>query len=252
MSGQSIASLQELVIAPNTKGQLVPPLQPVRAQTAAAQPAPYTAAPAGGGQMTAVQEDKRLNVLRETMHFMRGFVARPRAVASLFPSSARLARAIAQQIDTASRGIVIELGPGTGAVTRALLAQGVSSDRLILIEHNRDFVNLLRFRFPGVSVILASAFDIKVRLQDGNELSAVVSGLPLLNIEDRARRQLIDDCLHLLGPNKPFIQLSYGLKPPAPEQANWRVRKVGWIFRNIPPATVWTYTRRTAPNAERT
>lgn len=180
----------------------------------------------------------------DNMHFLRGMSANPRSVASLFPSSQALARRIAAQVDPSKPGPVLELGPGTGAVTAALLERGVDPHRLLLVECDGDFVRLLRKRFPGVRVRLADALSIEDHLPRGSEPAcAIVSGLPLLNLSVPVRERLIEDCLSKLAPGAPLIQLSFGWRPPVAKSSKWAVRSAGVALRNLPPATVWVYSR---------
>jgi phosphatidylethanolamine/phosphatidyl-N-methylethanolamine N-methyltransferase len=184
--------------------------------------------------------------------------ASPRYVASLFPSSPALARRIAAQVDPRSDGTVLELGPGTGAVTAALLERGVDPERLILVERDAEFVQLLRKRFPGVRVRLGNALDIEHQLPDRSErVGAIVSGLPLRNLRAAVRERLVEDCISRLTPGAPLIQVSFGWRPPVPKGKKWRVRSAGVAIRNLPPATVWVYSRHaadspTAPRPEET
>ena len=137
----------------------------------------------------------------------------------------------------------MELGPRTGAVTSALLERGVTRSRFILIEHNVEFVSLLRERFPGVCVKHRDALDVNAALANQREaLSAVVSGLALLNYREAVRRRLIERSLHRLEPGAPFVQLSFGRKPPVLKWNDWLVRRAGRVFRSLPPATVWVYS----------
>jgi phosphatidylethanolamine/phosphatidyl-N-methylethanolamine N-methyltransferase len=184
--------------------------------------------------------------MKRNMLFLRGLVDNPRGVASLFPSSRALARLIAAQVEPDGDGAVLELGAGTGAVTCALLERGVRASRLFLVESNEDFVRTLRKRFPGVNVRFGNALDIDGLLLDRpGSASAVVSGLPLLNFQISVRNRLIEQCLFNLAPKAPFIQLSFGWKPPVAETGKWLVRRAGATLRNLPPATVWIYSKRT-------
>jgi phosphatidylethanolamine/phosphatidyl-N-methylethanolamine N-methyltransferase len=181
---------------------------------------------------------------RENLQFLRGLVANPSGVSSVFPSSPALARAIAAQVDPSIPGTVLELGPGTGAVTRALLARGIQPSRLKLIERDDRFVDMLRKNFAGVTVEQGDALDIRgIHKELEGPLAAIVSGLPLLNFPLIVRRQLLEDALTWLPPGAPFVQLSFGMSPPVPSGVRWDVRRAGVILRNIPPARVWVYTR---------
>jgi phosphatidylethanolamine/phosphatidyl-N-methylethanolamine N-methyltransferase len=181
---------------------------------------------------------------RENLEFVRGLLANPRNVSSLFPSSPALARRIATEVDPNAGGIVVELGPGTGAVTCALLARGVTPGRLLLVERDDAFVALLQSRFPGISVRHGNALDIDEVLAGEREpVTAIVSGLPLLNFPESVRTRLLERSLARLEPGRPFIQQSFGLWPPLSQNELWSVRSAGREYRNIPPAAVWVYTR---------
>lgn len=173
--------------------------------------------------------------------FLKGLIANPRGVSAPTPSSPALARAIAAEVDPARDGLVVELGPGTGVVTEALLERGVPADRLVLIEQEPCFAQLLRRRFPRVKVIEGDALIFESLIPFDAEVSAVVSGLPLLQFPLHTRRSLLRRSLNCQdGCGAAFIQLSYSWKPPVPAEPGMRLsKKVVW--RNLPPAHVWTY-----------
>jgi phosphatidylethanolamine/phosphatidyl-N-methylethanolamine N-methyltransferase len=181
---------------------------------------------------------------RENLQFIRGLLANPRNVSSLFPSSPALARRIAAEIDPSMGGTVVELGPGTGAVTAALLSRGLEPGRLFLVEYDSAFVALLKARFPGVRVHQGNALDVDDVLADiRGPVTAMVSGLPLLNFPEAVRLHLLERALARLEPGRPFVQQSFGFWPPVSQSADWSVRSAGREFRNIPPAGVWVYTK---------
>jgi len=97
---------------------------------------------------------------RDELRFLRSLVTRPRAIGAIAPSSPALARKIAEQIDPTIPGSVLELGPGTGVITEALIARGISVDRLIAIEADPDLAKLMRERFPSLRIVEADAFDL--------------------------------------------------------------------------------------------
>lgn len=197
--------------------------------------------------MTTPTASQKLGFFSNNMQFLRGMGANPRYVASFFPSSHALAQKIAAQVIPSTDGTVLELGPRTGAVTAALLERGVQPERLILVERDSDFVRLLRKRFPGVRVRLGNALDVAHHLSDLSEqLCAIVSGLPLRNLRAPVRERLVEDCLAKLPPGAPLVQVSFGWHPPVSAGKSWRVRSAGVAIRNLPPATVWVYSRRPA------
>jgi phosphatidylethanolamine/phosphatidyl-N-methylethanolamine N-methyltransferase len=177
------------------------------------------------------------------LDFLRGLIARPKNVGALAPSSPALARAIAQQVDPAGPGPVLELGPGTGIVTEALIERGIAPERITAVEYDADFAKLVAKRFPRVHVMRGDAFDLANTLGTGAPFAAVVSGLPLLNHPIERRRALIEGALERLRPGAPYVQFSYGTRPPIEAPAGASVTRAAVIWLNLPPARVWVYRR---------
>lgn len=182
----------------------------------------------------------------EDLKFLKTWAAKPLTTGAVSPSGRWLARAMAAAIDPLWTGTVVELGPGTGAVTAALLARGVSPDRLVAVEYNPDFAEHLRARFPGLRVMVGDAYEFADTLRHAGiaNVAAVVSSLPLFTQPPLRRRHLLEQSMQALEPTRPFIQFSYALVPPVPAEAgNWTLDVSGWIMRNLPPARVWTYRK---------
>jgi phosphatidylethanolamine/phosphatidyl-N-methylethanolamine N-methyltransferase len=146
---------------------------------------------------------------------------------------------MAERVDPLRPGLVVELGAGTGVVTEALLARGIAPERLMVIEHGAYFADLLRDRFPRAKVIQGDAFLFERYLPEDTPVSAVVSGVPLLNFPLWRRKFLIDRALAAQDAGGRFIQLSYGWKPPVDPGRRELTKSIVW--RNFPPAHVWTY-----------
>jgi phosphatidylethanolamine/phosphatidyl-N-methylethanolamine N-methyltransferase len=185
--------------------------------------------------------------LRDELRFLRGLLARPRTTGAISPSGTALTRAMANHVDPADGLPVIELGPGTGVVTKALLDRGVDAKRIIAIEYSPEFCRLIRQRFPGVTVIQGDAYDLDRTLGGrADRVSAVVSSLPLVARPLHDRIRLIEAGLARMAPGKPFIQFSYLVKGPvAGVPGRFTAEPSRWIWMNLPPARVWLY-RRTA------
>lgn len=179
------------------------------------------------------------------LRFLQRLIVRPRAIGAIAPSSPQLARKIAQQIDPTAPGAVLELGPGTGVVTGALIARGIPVERLIAIEADPDLSHLMRKRFPGLRVVEGDAFELdRILPREGSgPFAATVSGLPLLNFSPARRRALIDGALDRMAPGSPFVQFSYGFTAPVPGDGEINVEEVGFVLANLPPARVWVYRR---------
>ena len=180
--------------------------------------------------------------------FLKGLLREPGAISAPTPSSKALAAAIAAKVDPLQSGLVVELGAGTGVVTQALLDRGIAPERLIAVEYCAYFAGLLAQRFTNVTVVQGDAFAFERYLPAGMQIAAVVSGVPLLNFPLPRRRALITRALALQGPEGRFIQLSYGWRPPI-SSAFGIVPEKTVVWRNFPPAHVWTFTAQEQPAA---
>jgi phosphatidylethanolamine/phosphatidyl-N-methylethanolamine N-methyltransferase len=178
--------------------------------------------------------------------FFRSLVSAPRLIGAVAPSGRALARAMAAAVPPIGRGLIVELGPGTGPVTRALIERGVAKERLVLIEYDPGFCRMLRQRFAPAVTIEGDAYDLPGALADfaHGPIAAVVSSLPLLNQPPHRREKLIADAFALMGLEGVFVQFTYGLLSPIPRDVcagHYSARGGAPIWRNLPPARVWTY-----------
>jgi phosphatidylethanolamine/phosphatidyl-N-methylethanolamine N-methyltransferase len=184
----------------------------------------------------------------EKTQFLRGLISSPLDVSALFPSSKGLARAMAEQIP-GDDGPVLELGPGTGAVTEAIIERGVPEGRIIAIECNRPFIATLAKRFPRLTVIEGDATDLGALIGASRErFAAVISGLPLINFPMHKRRAIVEAGLARVKPGGPFIQISYRGRPAVPASPTLSVTRARRIWRNFPPGYVWVYRKRERPS----
>ena len=182
--------------------------------------------------------------LDDEMQFIRTWIEKPLSTGAVMPSSKALARAMARYVDPAATGPVIELGPGTGPVTEALVQHGVDPARLVLVEFNPDFCRLLRTRYPQATVVQGDAYRLRRLLESTvrSPASAIVSGLPLVTKPVRTRLRLISDAMTLLAPGAPFVQFTYAMVTPIPKALNGiRAEASELIWMNVPPARVWVY-----------
>jgi phosphatidylethanolamine/phosphatidyl-N-methylethanolamine N-methyltransferase len=191
--------------------------------------------------------EKKSLRLDDEVKFIRSWIEKPISTGAVMPSSRVLARAMARYVDPESNGPVIELGPGTGPVTQALVRQGIDPARLVLVEFNPDFCRLLRARYPAATVVQGDAYRLR-RLLDGyvdEPAAAVVSGLPLVTKPLRTRLRLISDAMTLLAAGSPFVQFTYAMVPPIPKGLSGvRAEASELIWMNLPPARVWVYRGR--------
>jgi phosphatidylethanolamine/phosphatidyl-N-methylethanolamine N-methyltransferase len=178
--------------------------------------------------------------------FLRSWLERPLVTGAVTPSSRMLARTMASYVDPRTPGPVIELGPGTGPVTDALVRRGIAQDRLVLVEYNPAFCQLLKRRFPKATIIQGDAYDIGEALGEvlTEPAAATVSSLPLFTKPMEQRLDLLTAAQDVMHANAPFIQFTYAVVPPLPARSkHYTARGSNRVWLNLPPARVWVYRK---------
>jgi len=187
-----------------------------------------------------------------TALFLKRWLRQPLSMGAVMPSGPLLTRALAL---TAVRemqgrdGHVVELGAGTGEVTKALLAAGIASDRLALVERDPELISFLRRHFRGPRIIEGDAARLpKLLAREGvAKIATVVSGLPLLSLPAEVVTGIVHGVFEALPKGAALVQFTYGPSPPIPKALRENLHLVGAhgrrIWRNVPPAVVWTFRR---------
>lgn len=180
------------------------------------------------------------NMLSDLAFFLKQAVLQPKQTSSLVPSSRALAKAMAAALSPAT-GPVVEFGPGTGTITRAILDQGVAPADLTLFEMNPAFAEELHSRFPGVTIHVTGAQDAPKHIP--GKVGAVVSGLPLLSMPRSLRREIVGAAFEILRPDGFMVQFTYGQNAPLSAEGlaslGLRAEKTTKIWGNFPPAQVY-------------
>ncbi len=181
--------------------------------------------------------------------FFRLWLQNPREVGAILPSSPALSDAMAARIDLAAAGAVVEFGGGTGSITKSLL-RVVGPHGLFVIEREPSLAATLEKRWPSLRVFCADVREVKTLMADANisRVKAVVSGLPLLSMNIKLRREILRAAFDVLAPGGIFVQFTYGPNSPIPEPLCRRLgitaKRVKWVVSNVPPAAVWEYGRK--------
>ncbi len=187
-----------------------------------------------------------------TTLFLKRWLRRPFAMGAVVPSGRLLAEAMAETTKAALAGRpghVVELGAGTGEVTKALLAAGLAPERLALVERDPEFARFLRRHFPGPRIIEGDAARLPRLLAEHEvaPVAAVVSSLPLLSLPAGIVQSIVGGVFEALPRGGALVQFTYGPTPPVPRAVRERLHLDGAhgkrIWRNVPPAVVWTFTR---------
>lgn len=184
--------------------------------------------------------------LPDEVRFLQSWIQNPLKTGAVSPSSPALARMMASYIDPRQDGPVIELGPGTGPVTKALLKRGIAPERLFLIEYNPEFCTLLRLRYPGVTVIQGDAYALPQTLAGKlpGPAAGIVSSLPLFTMPQPERHRMVNEAFDLSAPGAPFVQFTYAVVSPVPLiPGRIEGQRSPRVWRNLPPARVWAYRR---------
>lgn len=177
--------------------------------------------------------------------FARQLLHNPSQIAAISPSSKFLARAMAAGLGPAT-GPIVEFGPGTGQLTKAILAAGVAPENLTLFEMSADFTRLLQSRFAGVKVHRVGA-QLAAQYLPPHSVGAVVSGLPLLSLPDPVVEAIMTAAFEILRPDGVYIQYTYGNKPPISTAIMARLGLVAvagkMVWPNLPPARIYRIKR---------
>ena len=180
------------------------------------------------------------------LRFFKGLMSQPKTVGAIVPTSVFMARRMASVANPASGLPVLELGPGTGVVTRAILRRGIAPDKLVSVEFSDEFCRHLKREMPDVTLLHGDAFRLEDTLGPlrSAKFDCVISGLPLLNFPVADRVKLLEDALNRIPVGRPFLQFCYGPLPPIPPgRGHYTIKRFGWEIRNIPPAQMWLYRR---------
>ncbi len=177
--------------------------------------------------------------------FLGEMMRRPTQVVAIAPSSAATARLMTEGIEYV-KGPIVEIGPGTGSFTKAILERGVAPDRLTLMEMNPRFCEALCEKFPGVRVINRPAQDIeKIKLSG---IGAVVSGVPVLS-RPTIQREVVGRAMNVMAQDGFFTQITYSPQSPISDEMQHELgvssEKLGTVWANLPPARVFKFRKRT-------
>jgi phospholipid N-methyltransferase len=185
--------------------------------------------------------------------FFCQWLRHPLSTAAIAPSSTKLAHAMLAGLPEKSQR-VIELGAGTGVFTQALLDHGIAKEDLLVLELNQRLHSHLRRRFPGLPVLQANASHLlqcadRCGYLDGGEIDAVVSGLGLLSMDLPTQHSILSAAFECLKTKGVFVQFTYGLSAPVKqdlvEDLGLTIQRGKFVFCNLPPATVYIYSRLT-------
>ena len=189
--------------------------------------------------------------LKEHLFFFKRWLENPLQLGAILPSSRPLgklvARHVMEQWKRSEPSHVIELGAGTGSFTQSLLDEGFPPELLICVELDPQLCAYLKNRFPKVHVLQGDATQLTSLVKNivKKPVSLIVSGVPMLSISEKERRFIVESSFRVLGETGKFFQFTYyPFSPIAVRKYALEKKRIGTIFRNIPPATVWCYEKK--------
>ena len=175
--------------------------------------------------------------------FFRRWLTNPLQMGSVIPSSAALCDRIVARIRRDPNEAVLELGAGTGVISRALLQGGVPAERLFVVEIVPDMAGHLARVLPGVNVVQGDARALPELIPShwAGRFGTVVCGIPLVLLSVPEQRRFID-AMDRVAPGRGFLHYSYCVTSPLPARKHGLVaRREAWTLLNFPPASVWRY-----------
>lgn len=178
--------------------------------------------------------------------FLRRWLANPLQMGSIVPSSPALCRRVVAAVRRAPDETVVELGAGTGVITRALLQAGIPATRIAVVEIVPDMARHLAATLPGVHVIEGDARALPgllrpLVLRGFGRVGTVVCGIPLVLLPLAEQRRFVG-AIAAVAPGRGFLHYSYCVTSPLPARRHGLVgRREAWTPLNIPPASVWRY-----------
>lgn len=178
-----------------------------------------------------------------TALFFRRWLANPLQMGSIIPSSRALCERVARNVERAPDEYVLELGAGTGVVSKALLDHGVPPEKLIVVEIVPDMAEHLRSVLPGVNVVCGDAFALKDTIPQEwqGRIGTAICGIPLVMLPFEQQKRFVD-AVESVAPGKGFLLFTYCITSPLPyRKLGLTAKRLEWTPLNFPPASVWRY-----------
>jgi phosphatidylethanolamine/phosphatidyl-N-methylethanolamine N-methyltransferase len=184
---------------------------------------------------------------QESFLFLKRAIKNPRNMGAIIPSSQNLGEYACKYIPKNPDHLVVEIGAGTGSLTKSLLNAGISKDRLIAVELDTELSKLLTVKFHDLHVIHGNASELSKILPPSwiGKIGTIVSGIPMVNLSKDTQRSIIESCLEVLSPHGQILQFTYGFVSPLPAKTlNLSSKRLGHVLMNVPPASWWRFSKR--------
>jgi phosphatidylethanolamine/phosphatidyl-N-methylethanolamine N-methyltransferase len=197
---------------------------------------------------------RRIRKRDESLLFLKQLVKNPKSMGALVPSSPALAEFMCRHIDLTKNPRIVEIGAGTGRLTQGLLKNGLAPENLCVIELDPAMHQFLQENFPNIMIMKGDASHLPSLLPAEwvGQVDVIVSGIPMVNLSFKDQFQIIQACFKSLSPNGTLLQFTYGPISPLPSRKlGLRQKRLGHVFLNFPPATIWQYSLSSAQELSR-
>jgi phosphatidylethanolamine/phosphatidyl-N-methylethanolamine N-methyltransferase len=187
---------------------------------------------------------------QENLLFFRRWLKHPLQMGTLAPITPKLARLAASAVSNKA-GLYVEIGAGTGRLSRALLQQGIKPENLALVELDPFFCGFLKQTLPSVLephqalpvVIEGDAAQLPTFLPDHfvGQVDVVFSVIPLMYLSPTVRQAIMEAAFRVLKPGGSIIHVTYSPRSPLDFMPNIHQHRQGKLWLNLPPGFVWHY-----------
>lgn len=193
-----------------------------------------------------------LSLATEKKLFFKRWLRNPLSLGAILPSSSRTARFLAKEVWKAHQkaieagGCIVEIGAGTGCFTAALLESGIPPKQLIAVELDKRLFEYLKTRFPNIQTVCGDAQKLEKIIPSHmlKQLTAVVSGIPMVSIPKKVQSNIMTGALKYLRSTGAFYQFTYSPFSSIPaKKYGLKANRLGTVFFNVPPATIWSYKK---------
>lgn len=186
------------------------------------------------------------NVSLGTKLFLLRALKNPRQLGAVAPSSRHLGAFLARHAAIDDTSPIVELGGGSGSLTRSLIKAGIDPARLYVVELDKALASYLKTALPQVHIIHGNAAHLAKILPPEiiGKVHRIVSGLPMINIPAAIRGEILESCFEIMAPGGAYIQYTYSPRSSInTETYGLKKKRLGTIFLNLPPASIWQYTK---------
>ena len=176
--------------------------------------------------------------------FFQRWMANPMAVGSITPSGPGLRKIIRENLVCGPDEVIAEFGPGTGAITQALLEAGIPAQRIYSFEIDPHLAQYVHGVYPDVNVINGDCRQVAETLGPDlvGKVGTVVIGIPMKALPMDVQQGIVDATFSVMPEGRRFLLYTYMINSPLNmKRLGLKGKRIGFTWQNVPPASVWAY-----------